>query len=38
MDASAVGEDGGNRAVRSLRGRPAGLVTDAAFRETGKKI
>ncbi|MDC2955379.1 FG-GAP-like repeat-containing protein [Streptomyces gilvifuscus] len=31
LAAAAVGEDGGNGAVWSLRGRPTGIVTDAAL-------
>ncbi|MEU9441190.1 FG-GAP repeat protein [Streptomyces sp. NPDC048304] len=38
LAASAAGEDGGNGAVRCLRGRPTGLVTDAALVFGGKAV
>jgi hypothetical protein len=38
LAASATGEDGGNGAVWSLRGRPTGLVTDAALVFGGKAV
>ncbi|WP_127354704.1 FG-GAP-like repeat-containing protein [Actinacidiphila soli] len=38
LAAAAVTEDSGNGAVTVLRGRPAGLVTDAAFTFGGRTI